>query len=164
MDTHGIESIKADACIIESVCSAVDLHDPGLLLLVRDSCRRIQECCERASKRTKKNEEEDNDQDKAELVERSRKAAEFILPFGKHKGVQLGSVPTSYLCWLLGVKREGREFKSIPMDKHNWIITNHADVVAEVRAFLVWRCWACSSTDVRFQWSRMCCDCWHGTK
>ena len=171
MDERDIESIRSDAIAIEALCVAADGGGRELLQVARDACRRIQECCERSAKRIKRcspsPHEESADQDEREkhqLVERSRKAAEFVLPFGKHKGVSLKDVPNGYMCWLMGVKREGRDFQNIPMDKHNWILANHADVMAEVQAFLTWRCWACGSTDVRFRRSRLCCDCWHDAK
>ncbi len=99
--------------------------------------------------------------DKDSLLKQSERAGEARMSFGKHKGMRIKEIPLSYLSWLLGVKRVGREFEKVAMDKHGWIVSNHADIMAQVKSYLTWRCWACGSCDVRFKFSRLCMDCWH---
>ncbi len=167
MDLQELQRIKADARamqILLDIPSSGD--DSARLQAARVNCERVVESCERLMKRIKtagtpSAPEHDSLGEKAHLVEQSRRAGEFIVPFGKHKGKPVKAVPHSYLCWLLGVRRVGREFENVPMDKHGWIIANHADIVAHVKSYLTWRCWACGSTDTRFQFSRLCPECWH---
>ena len=167
MDLQELERIKADARAMQILLEIPPINDScPRLQAARVNCERIVECCERLSKKIKTEgtpsaPEDDGSSEKARLVEQSRRAGESIIPFGKHKGKAIKAVPHSYLCWLLGVRRAGREFENLPMDKHGWIISNHADVIAQVKAFLTWRCWACGSTDTRFQFSRLCPECWH---
>ena len=167
MDMQELEDIMADARTMQILLEMppVDESCPRLQA-ARVNCKRILECCERLSKKIKtpgtpSAPEDDSADEKSRLVEQSRRAGECIIPFGKHKGNPVKSVPYSYLCWLQGVRRVGRGFETVPMDKHGWIIANHADVVAQVKAYLTWRCWACGSTDTRFQFSRLCPGCWH---
>lgn len=169
MDLQDLERIKADARVLQIL---LELPPSGescpRLQAARDNCERIVDHCERLTKRMKPAatpSAPDYDEDaseKASLLEQSRLAGESFIPFGKHKGERVKAVPHSYLCWLLGVRRVGREFENLPMDKHGWIIANHADVVAQVKAYLTWRCWACGSTSTRFKFSKLCPECWHG--
>lgn len=173
MDLQELERIKADARVIQTMLESPPTHqDNSCLQAARDAGERIMECCERLSKRMKPSSpspapstpEEADPSEKARLVELSRRAGESIIPFGKHKGKAVKAVPHSYLCWLLGVRRAGREFEKVAMDHHSWIIANHADIISQVKAYLTWRCWACGSTDTRFKFSRLCGECWHDSE
>ena len=173
MDQQELEHIKADARVIQVMLEGVSTGDKcSRLQAARDAGERIMCCCERLSKRMKPSSPpvvtvapsapECNDpSEKATLLEQSKRAGESLIPFGKHKGKPVKTLPQTYLCWLLGMRRVGREFENVPMDKHGWIISNHADVIAQVKAYLTWRCWACGSTNTRFQFSRLCPECWH---
>ena len=180
-----LESIRTDARIMQAVLEVMPREDGNLRMgAAWDAGNRIVNCCERVSKRLKCMnppvtavvasmddvtcgeandvcEKTDDPSEKASLLEQSRCAGKYLIPFGKHKGVRVESVPKSYLCWLLGVKRNGRDFESISMDKHGWIVANHADAIAQVKRYLTWRCWACGSTATRFKFSKLCSDCWH---
>jgi uncharacterized protein (DUF3820 family) len=166
MDLQELERIKADARGIQFLLEVPPSSDScPRLQVARVNCERILELCERISKRIKTEDkpsppQDDGSSEKASLVQLSRRAGEFIIPFGKHKGKPVKAVPRSYLCWLLGVRRVGRDFEDVPMDKHGWIISNHSDVVAQVKAYFTWRCWACASVDTRFKFSRLCSECW----
>lgn len=167
MDLQELERIQADALAMRVL---LDIPPDGEICsrvqAARINCERILEFCERAKKKIKtvgtpSASEDDSASEKARLVEQSRRAGECIISFGKHKGKPIKEIPYSYLCWLLGVRRVGREFENVAMDKHGWMITNHADFIAQVKTFLTWRCWACGSTDTRFHYSRLCPECWH---
>jgi hypothetical protein len=171
MNLLDLDQIKADARVIQVMLEGIPGDERcSRLLAASDAGGRILDCCERLSKRLKPSStvpaspsapDLEEHSEKAGLVEQSRRAGEFIIPFGKHKGKPVRAVPHSYLCWLLGVRRVRREFENVPMDKHGWIISNHADVIAQVKAYLTWRCWACGSADTRFKFSRLCSECWH---
>jgi hypothetical protein len=169
MDSTELERITADASVVQALLESMPAGDTcPRLKAARDASERIKDCCERLSKRTRCSSHlstacgSEDDKEKASLVEQSKIAGEALIPFGKHKGTQIKAVPKSYLCWLLGMKRVGREFEDISMDKHGWIIANHPNVVAQVKSYLTWRCWACGSIDTRFKFSRLCTECWHG--
>lgn len=174
MDLQELERIKADARAIQIMLEIPPVGDNcPRLQAARVNCERIVESCERLSKKMKPSSppaavpsalEHDDSGEKTRLLEQSKRAGDFLIPFGKHKGRAVKDLPQSYRCWLLGMKQVGREFENVPMDKHGWIISNHADVIVQVKAYLTWRCWTCGSTDTRFQFSRLCPECWHACK
>lgn len=170
--------IKADAVLIQSQC---ELHDDPLThAVMREAAVRILESCaylsskrslsptpevhvpKRAKRSPSLTPELGQDQtERAELVEQSRRAGEFVFPFGKHQGKKVKSVPAAYLCWLMGARREGRDFVFKTDEALNWTRARHAITIAQVQTFLVWRCWACGSQDMRFKHARLCTACWH---
>lgn len=166
-----IERIKADARVIQAMLETMNKTSEGRVFCetALEAGKRIMDSCDRVAKRIKPSSppaaetqaEQGDEEDKELLVVKSRLAGEHVLLFGQHKGKALKDVPSSYLCWILGVKREGREFKNVPMDKHGWILMHHAETITEVKDYLTWRCWACKSTNTRFKFSRLCPDCWH---
>jgi len=166
MDAHHeslLEQIKTDASLIQSVLQSTD--NDVRSQVAREAGARIVSCCERLAKRTRRRspspEQDERGQEKLLLTAQSEVAGRSVLPFGKHKGKAINTTPLSYLSWLLGLRREGREFEIIPTDKHGWILANHPDTIAQVKAYLTWRCWACRSTETRFKFSRLCPECWH---
>lgn len=173
MELQELDRIKADARVIQVLLENSSTNENGSRLqAARDAGERIVECCERLAKRMKPSSpprapstpQEPDPSEKARLVELSRQAGESVIPFGKHKGKAVKAVPYSYLCWLLGVRRAGREFETVSMDHHSWILANHAETISHVKAYLTWRCWACGSTDTRFKFSRLCSECWHDSE
>lgn len=174
MDLQELERIKADARVIQIMLesSTRDDENDARLQAARDAGERITESCQRLSKRIKSSSplpapsapEESDLSEKTCLMEQSRRAGEYIISFGKHKGKAVKAAPLSYLCWLLGVRRDGREFIKVSMDHHSWIVTNHPEIMSQVKAYLTWRCWACGSTDTRFKFSRLCPECWHNSE
>ena len=169
MDSHELERIRDDAQVIRAMLTTIDnLKDNQVLLKAAlEAGKRIEDNCDRLAKRAKtqeiqdEKEELDEEEEKARLVQQSKLAGDHVLMFGQHKGKSLKEVPVSYLGWMLGMKREGREFFPMPVTNHGWILANHADSIAQVKAYLTWRCWGCKSTSTRFKFSRLCADCWH---
>jgi hypothetical protein len=170
-----LDRIKADTGIIQGMLETIanSGEKREYLDAAREAGTRIIDSCERLAKRTKvvspQNDpvlseadgcQDDND-DKESLLKQSERVGEARMPFGKHKGTRIKEVPLSYLCWLLGLKQVGREFERVPMDKHGWVVSNHAETMGQVKLYLTWRCWACRACDVRFKFSRLCSDCWH---
>lgn len=172
MDLQELDCIKADARAMQILLEIPPSNDScPRLQAVRVSCERIVKSCERLSKKLKPSSatptpapEETDVAEKARLTELSRSAGESLVSFGKHKGKRVKEVPHSYLCWMLGVRRNGREFEKVSMDHHSWIIANHAEAISQVKAYLTWRCWACGSADTRFKFSRLCPECWHDSE
>lgn len=169
MDPQELERIRVDARFIQAMLETAK-HSKDSQMLFKtalEAGKRIEDSCDRLVKRVKvqtppdEKESLDEDEEKVRLIEQSKLAGDHVLPFGQHKGKSLKEVPTSYLGWLLGVKREGREFVPVSTDRHGWILANHVDSIAQVKTFLTWRCWACKSTNTRFKFSRLCVDCWH---
>jgi hypothetical protein len=99
--------------------------------------------------------------DKPGLQAESRLAGEFEVPFGKYNGDIIRALPPSYLCWLMGVRREGRTFQPVSTKGLDWIRGNQFETLSMVKKYLTWRCWACGSTDVRFKHAKLCTSCWH---
>lgn len=95
----------------------------------------------------------------------SEAAGNYVLVFGKYKGMPIREVDVSYLTWMLGFKRVGMRFER-QASNHNldWIKENHLVLLDEVRKHLMWRCWVCRSTDVRFPSSRLCVACYLSSK
>lgn len=177
MELRDIESIESETKTIKLILEKYEsVQGREIIQVALQANTRIMEHCERLSKKLKsvhvktapeftsnnnsKDCGEDTD-DKERLIEQSKIAGDFVIPFGKHKGLAIKAVPCSYLCWLLGFRRDGREFNAISMDKHGWIISNHPETVANVKAYFTWRCWVCYSPTTRFKFSRLCTDCWH---
>ena len=166
-----LENIMADARAMQLLLEIPHSDETNpRVQAAKFNCKRILETCELISKRMKtpipssvkqSAPECEDANEKIRLLEQSRLAGEFIIPFGKFKGKSVKTVPTSYLCWLLGVRRVGRQFENIPMDKHGWIVSNHPDVIAQVKAYFTWRCWACGACNTRFEFSKLCPACWH---
>jgi AcrR family transcriptional regulator len=99
--------------------------------------------------------------DKDAEMRASGEAGGFVLPFGKHAGQKIRDVPPPYLCWLMGVKRQRRDFVPVPVDSSNYIRSKQAATLAKVQAYLTWRCWTCGSQDVSFRRAQLCRACWH---
>ena len=179
MDEYHFARIKADAILIQAQCEVID--DSLTPVIVREAAVRILESCAHLSKRSLSPAPEihaplvkrarqspsltpEAGQDQAEkedLVEQSRRAGEFVIPFGKHQGKQVKTLPVTYLCWLMGARREGRNFVFKTDDALAWTRARHAVTLAQVQTYLVWRCWACGSQDMRFKHARLCTSCWH---
>jgi hypothetical protein len=109
IDTQELEDIMAGVRAMQILLEIPPTNESCPRLQAAPfNCKRIVECCERLSKKIKtagtpSAPEDDSSNEKARLVEQSRRAGEFIFPFGKHKGNQIKAVPYSYLCWLQGV-------------------------------------------------------------
>jgi uncharacterized protein (DUF3820 family) len=99
--------------------------------------------------------------EKPALLEQRSKSGEHVIPFGKHKGKQIKELPLDYVRWMLGYKREGRNFTTIPADKLNWMRTTQYESLGHAQKYMVWRCWGCGSEDTRFKHSKLCTTCWH---
>jgi uncharacterized protein (DUF3820 family) len=99
--------------------------------------------------------------EKTTLIEDGDKAGLFVIPFGKFKGVTINKTPSDYLCWLMGMKREGGKYLPGPVDKISWVRSNHYETLSHVKKYLTWRCWECGSRDVRFRHAHLCTNCWH---
>lgn len=177
MDEHHLALIRVDAMLILTLCE--NIRDDSALVIIRDVASRIIESCSRTSKRSlspvpsevpvakrgRHSPDADQEQsEKADLVEQSRRAGKFVIPFGKHQGKPIDATPATYLCWLMGVKQDGREFIHKTDEALTWTRARHAVTLAQVQTFLVWRCWACGSQDVRFRHARLCTSCWHNAE
>lgn len=104
--------------------------------------------------------QEQEEREKLVLIEDSDKAGTFVIPFGKHKGTQVDKVPTDYLCWLMGMKREKGKYSPACTDTLNWVRANQYETLSRVKKYLTWRCWECGSHDVRFRHAQLCTTCW----
>jgi uncharacterized protein (DUF3820 family) len=170
-DEAVIALIQADAALIQTQCEEAGGNcDSTVLIVAREAAKRILDSCSRVSKRAKlgspvstPSSSQDQDENRSELMELSRKAGDFVIPFGRYQGKHIKSVPPTYLCWLMGAKREGRNFTFKTDEALNWTRSRHAVTLAHVHNFLVWRCWACGSQDMRFKHARLCTSCWHDT-
>lgn len=99
--------------------------------------------------------------EKPVLQAESRSAGEFVIPFGKHKGVAIRALPCAYVCWLMGMRREGKTFQQVSTTSLDWIRGNQFETLSMAKKYLTWRCWACGSADVRFRHAKLCTSCWH---
>ena len=178
MDSHDVREIEQDAlAIIEALTEGNNKSAMKAANRIVDAC----EAFERKAKRLKSEPEpakspqaaledpeqaltERNAQDLLEkpgLEAESRTAGEFVVPFGKHKGATIRAVPNGYLCWLMGVRREGKTFQPVSTTGLDWIRGNQFETLSQVKKYLTWRCWACGSTDMRFRHAKLCTSCWH---
>ena len=96
------------------------------------------------------------DNQRAEMRE-SELAGGFVLSFGKHKGKSLADVDMAYLAWAVGFKRNGLKFMP---DSVCGVRDRHENAYTQIQACLLWRCWVCRSTDVKFRTSKLCTSCY----
>lgn len=155
--------VAHDATMIQSILAAADpTGDNSYLDLAKDAAARIlKACAHRPGKRARDPSPEPEPDDKDAEMRASGEAGGFVLPFGKHAGQKIRDVPPHYLCWLMGVKRQRRDFVPVPVDSSNYIRSKQAATLAKVQAYLTWRCWTCGSQDVSFRRAQLCRACWH---
>ena len=104
--------------------------------------------------------QEREEREKVTLIEESDKAGTFIIPFGKHRGTRVDKAPKDYLCWLMGMKCEKGKYSPIATDTLNWVRANQHETLSHIKKYLTWRCWECSSHDIRFKYAHLCTHCW----
>ena len=163
MEEELSRQILSDATVIQAILASADSNGNPSIKLAREANSRILAACHRSCKRKiddVSQKQADNDSKETEM-RLSGLAGNFILPFGKHAGQKIRDVPPHYLCWLMGVKRQKRDFVPVPVDSNNYIRSRQAATLANVQAYLVWRCWTCGSQDVSFKRAQLCKSCWH---
>jgi hypothetical protein len=158
MDEELSRQILADASIIQAVIASVESSSVGL---AKEAVARILKACSRKRCREPSPERAREEDDRESEMRLSCEAGSFVLPFGKHAGQKIRDVSPHYLCWLMGVKRQRRDFVPVPVDSSNYIRSKQGETLAKVQAYLTWRCWTCGSQDVSFRRAQLCRSCWH---
>lgn len=101
-----------------------------------------------------------DDCNKSVELKESAKAGDYVLDFGKFKGQAIKDVDVSYLVWAIGLKRKGRNFQPVTTEACDWIRENKPVASQQIKTYLMWRCHACRSSNVKYRFSRLCRDCW----
>lgn len=90
-----------------------------------------------------------------------RQAGAYVLLFGKHCGERIDALPLTYVMWLAGFRRRGREFSRVmDTEQHAYVSKNHPMAMASASTFLRGRCWVCGSLNVKYLNSKLCTSCW----